>query len=99
MKQITLNGRQYVAVNINTDILLTDKNIETLYRNFVLSKDNGTFDCSFTEYCEFCFITAASFYFLDASRLKTKDKDATAVLLYDERDLQKEMKGVLSYDN
>lgn len=99
MKQITLNGRQYVAVNINTDIVLTDKNIETLYRNFVLSKDNGTFDGSFAEYCEFCFTTAASFYFLDASRLKAKDKDASAILLYDERDLQKEMKGVLSYDN
>lgn len=87
MKQITVNGHRYVAVNINTDILLTDSNIEVLYRNFIASKDNGTFDGSFTEYCEFCFTTAASFYFLDASRLKAKDKDASAILLYDDRDL------------
>lgn len=98
MRQVTLNGHRYVAVNINTDILLTDKNIETLYRNFILSKDNGTFDGSFTEYCEFCFVTAAGFYFLDASRLKVRDKDATAILLHDDRDFKKEMEGVFSYD-
>ncbi|MDE7275379.1 MAG: hypothetical protein K2N98_00765 [Lachnospiraceae bacterium] len=94
MKQININGTNYVAVNINTDILLTEKNIETLYHNFFLSKENGTFDGSFTEYCEFCFLTAAGFYFLDASRLKARDRDASAVLLYDERDSIKEMKGV-----
>lgn len=76
MKQVTINGTNYVAVHIDADILLSDKNIETIYRNFLLSKDNGTFDGSFTEYCEFCFTTAASFYFLDASRLKTSDRDA-----------------------
>lgn len=95
MKQISINGTNYVAVSISTDILLTDKNIEVLYRNFLLSKDNGTFDGSFSEYCEFCFTTAASFYFLDASRLKTSDRDARAILLYDERQFEKDMEGVL----
>lgn len=94
MNQININGTNYVAVHIDTDILLTEKNTETLYRNFMLSKDNGTFDGSFTEYCEFCFITAASIYLLDASRLKVRDKDATAVLLYDERKSAKDMEGV-----
>lgn len=94
MKQITVKGTNYLAVSINTDILLSDKNVETLYRNFLLSKDNGTFDGSFTEYCEFCFTTAASFYFLDASRLKVSDPDARAILLYDERQFAKDMEGV-----
>ena len=96
MKQININGTNYLAVHIDTDILLSDKNVETLYRNFMLSKDNGTFDGSFTEYCEFCFITASSIYLIDASRLKVRDKDATAVLLYDERKFMKDMeRGVL----
>ena len=99
MKQIKLNGTAYVAVHIDTDILLTDKNVETLYNNFFLSQNNGAFDGSFTEYCEFCLTTAAGFYFFDASRLKAKDKDAAAVLLYDERHLKEEMKGVSLYDN
>lgn len=91
MNQININGTNYVVVHIDTDILLTEKNTETLYRNFMLSKGNGTFDGSFTEYCEFCFTTAASIYLLDASRLKVRDKDVAAVLLYDERKLAKDM--------
>lgn len=93
MKQVNLHGTNYVAVHIDTDILLSDKNIETLYYNFILSKDNGTFDGSFTEYCEFCFATAAGYYLLDASRMRTFDREARAVLLYDERQFKKDMEG------
>lgn len=83
MRQVVVNNNRYTAINVNTDILLTDSNLELLYRNFRFARANGTFDDSFSEYCKFCFATGAGLYLLEASKMSV-DKSAKAVRVYDD---------------